>query len=45
MWRADAAWRAEVSQVSLAEIARSGLEEMPPRQLERSLVWLEEKLN
>ncbi|MDZ7783608.1 MAG: Rrf2 family transcriptional regulator [Halioglobus sp.] len=45
MWRADAAWRDELSQVSLADIARSGLEEMPPRQLERSLVWFEEKLN
>jgi len=44
MWRADAAWRAELKATTLAEIARVGSAETPPAQRERSAKWLGERL-
>ncbi len=44
MWRADAAWRAELRGVSLAGIVRLGAEETPEAQRARSVKWLGERL-
>lgn len=44
MWRADAAWRAELKAVTLADVARQGAQETPDAQRSRSVAWLGARL-
>jgi len=44
MWRADAAWREALAEITLAEIAQTGFEETPSEQIEKSAKWLGERL-
>lgn len=44
MWRAESAWRAELSSVSIADIVASLGEELQPVEVERSVVWLDDAL-
>lgn len=44
MWRAEAAWRRELSQTSLADIQQLGLQETPPEQMAKALAWFQSNL-
>jgi len=44
LWSAERAWRAELAATSLAALAERGLAEAPPEQIERSIVWVTERL-
>jgi Rrf2 family protein len=44
MWRADAAWRAELKAVTLDDIAQKGAQETPDSQRRRSVEWLGARL-
>lgn len=44
MWRAEKAWRDELSQVNLEQIRDMGLVETPKEQIEKSLEWFESKI-
>ncbi len=44
MWRAEAAWRTELSATSLADIAASLASAVHPQQLERAAAWLDDAL-
>ncbi|MCF6194229.1 MAG: Rrf2 family transcriptional regulator [Kangiellaceae bacterium] len=41
MWRAEKAWRKELSQTSLADIQLVGIQETPPEQVQKALYWFE----
>lgn len=44
MDRADAAWRAELGAVTLADLVREVIEKAPPRALEKGVNWMMEVL-
>ena len=44
MWRAEAAWRDELSKVTLADINKMGLAETPPEQAMKALAWFQDRL-
>jgi DNA-binding IscR family transcriptional regulator len=45
MDRADAAWRAELACVSLAELVQMVAAQAPPRAIEKGIAWFEEVLS
>jgi DNA-binding IscR family transcriptional regulator len=44
MDRADAAWRAELAAVSIADLVREVVTGAPPRALEKGIEWMQEVL-
>jgi Rrf2 family protein len=44
MWRAEAAWRTELSNVTLADIQKMGFAETPPEQAIKAMTWMKDKL-
>jgi hypothetical protein len=44
MWKAEKAWRQELSLISLAEIQQTGAQETPPEQIQKSITWFKESL-
>lgn len=44
MWRAEKAWRKELSNVTLADIQNMGLAETPPEQTQKAIAWFQGKL-
>lgn len=42
MWTAEAAWRASLQSVTLAELAATGARETPPEQAQKALRWFAE---
>ena len=44
MWKAEAAWRAELKNTTLKDIQVIGYSETPPEQAQKALNWFKEKL-
>ncbi len=45
MWRAETAWRRELSGISLADIQKMGMDETPPEQIVKAMNWFRERLS
>lgn len=44
MWKAEAAWRRELSAVSLKDVQALGLQETPPEQALKTLAWFKSRM-
>jgi Rrf2 family protein len=44
MWRAEAAWRRELAQTSLADVVAAGFEETPGEQAAKAALWFRDKM-
>ncbi len=44
MWKAEEAWRRELSKTNIADIQLLGLQETPPEQMKKSFKWFKESL-
>ena len=45
MWRAEQAWRNELAQTNIAEIATHAASEIDPRQMAKAIAWFQEVLS